>query len=267
MVNANMAQLIREMTVNKGKDPREFSLVSFGGAGGQHAYGVASLVGCTEVLFPRHAGAFSALGLVQADLQTSEAQSIIRSLDGLSLSALNEPFEQLEQQARQTFGQVDPADTTVLRQVMMRYDGQTHEVLVDVLATDSAENLYARFEDIHESLYGTRLGDPAEIVSIHMTVSLTQSRLQAADTQVFDHPNAPVVVSERWSALFQESVPVYDGYHLGHEAVIEGPAFVEEGDTVIVVPPDSHLTFDAAEGLYLLALPPDDGPNPSNERY
>ena len=85
VVNANMAQLIRGVTAKNGVNPRDIVLVSYGGAGGQHAYGVAEIVGCPEVLFPHAASTFSALGLVLARPQTTELER--NSLHSMRLSS------------------------------------------------------------------------------------------------------------------------------------------------------------------------------------
>jgi N-methylhydantoinase A len=253
MVNASMAQLIREMTVNKGRDPREFTLVSFGGAGGQHSYGVAELVGCSQVLFPRHAGAFSALGLVQAELQTSEAQSLLVELASTSMDVLNRVFAEMEDRSRGNFDLAGGTPVGRSRRAMIRYVGQTHEVMVDIEPDDSPDSIYERFEDTHHALFGTRLDDPAELVSLHITLAIPGS--DTADPAQERTESAPVQpIEQRDLALFGEVVPVYDGDAFRGGERLKGPALIEEQDTVIVVPPGSFFTYDDRIGVYALRL-------------
>ncbi len=255
MVNANMAQLIREMTVHKGRDPREFTLVSFGGAGGQHAYGVAQTVGCRQVLFPRHASAFSALGLVLAAVETTEAQSYSFELDSGGSLQLEGVFEQLDNRAKQHFPEGEDLSLTTRRHVMIRYRGQTHEVAVEVSPEDDARSLYDRFEATHETLFGTRLGDPAEVVSIHTTLSLDSHRLGEQLGSAATELGRLESTDERWIPLFEAPATVYMGGPFRPDVAISGPALIEEKDTVVVVPPGAELRFEPRADLYTLTLP------------
>jgi N-methylhydantoinase A len=247
VVNANMAQLIREMTVNRGRDPDEFSLVSFGGAGGQHAYGVAEMVGCHEVLFPQHSSAFSALGLVAAGVQTTEAQSLIRSLETADWRDVLSTYGELEARAVRNLFLDERTPYECVRRALIRYVGQTHEVLVNVAEADGPDDLYERFQNEHFALYGTRLDDPAEIVSLHATVAVSDApaSAQAPTGSTSDNgraQNAAMPVDRRWLGLFQTEVDVFDAAALGDGDVIEGPALIEDADTVIVVPPEGRVT-------------------------
>ena len=254
MVNANMAQLIREMTVNKGRDPRDFALISFGGAGGQHAYGVAQTVGCNEVLFPRHAGAFSALGLVLADVQTTEAQSILLALGSLDFSEIEKAYLQLEDRARRNFLLRDEVTVRSVRHALVRYVGQTHEVMVNVMANDDESSLYDRFQATHEALFGTQLDDPAEVVSLHVTLSLEGSGQDTDTTGPSDPVEDPRAIEDRWLPLFGREAAVYMGATFAPDAQIVGPALIEERDTVVVVPPGATLSYEWLGDVYVLRL-------------
>lgn len=255
VVNANMAQLIREMTVNKGRDPRDFTLVSFGGAGGQHAYAVAEMVGCQQVLFPRHSGAFSALGLVQADVRTSEAQSLLVPFPDLTWAVLESTFVEMEKRAIRNFGLRGDVPTDAIRQSMVRYEGQTHEVKVDIQHSDTVIAIYDRFQQTHEMLYGTRLDDPAELVSLHVTLSIPDQTGVEMTVSVRDRPpSEPHPADHRWVPLFGRDLPVFDGLAFVGGESLTGPVLVEESDTVIVVPPGAALTFDGQVGVYVMSL-------------
>jgi N-methylhydantoinase A len=255
VVNASMAQLMRETTVKKGIDPRDFVMVSYGGAGGQHAYGVAEIVGCPEILFPRLSSTFSAHGLVQADVQTTEAQSYLQPLADVRLDALQAEFEDLEEKARAALFVADGEACRSIRRMAMRYAGQSHDVLVDVPAWGDLEELYTRFEDLHEQLYGTRLGDLAEVVSISVTVGKVRESsaagrlaLETADPGQLPPPKLREV------GLFGQVVPVYDADSISPGMVVTGPALVEETDTTVVIPAGSQLSVER-DGTFRLRMP------------
>ena len=101
IVTANIAEAIREVTVKRGTDPRDFALVAFGGAGGQHAAAVASEMEMKEVVFPRNASTFSAFGLLTADLKNSAAKSLMVALSRANEETIEQDFRGLESTARE----------------------------------------------------------------------------------------------------------------------------------------------------------------------
>jgi N-methylhydantoinase A len=260
LANAKMAGLIREMTVNKGRDPREFSLVSFGGAGGQHAYGVAEMVGCTSVFFPPQSSVFSALGLVTSDLQTTEAQAFLRSLANVSSHELEDAFQELEQRIERNFrADATGVQTTTLRQATIRYSGQTHGVPVHVNAGDDGTSLYERFQDRHFELYGTRLDDPGELVTLHATVIAADGETKHADSaralRDSDPPLADLnPLERRFLHLVGADVNIYASASMPTGTSLDGPCLVEGFDTTIVVPPAATFTVVAADGTARLNL-------------
>src|SRR5439155_2447915 len=126
IVNASMAQAIREITVRQGIDPRSCLLVAFGGAGPQHAAGVATELGIREFAVPANAGILSALGLLAAEIETSSARTVLTPLD--SLPALGPVFDALAADAVERLG-AGPQDELVAQRFGgLRYVGQSHEV-------------------------------------------------------------------------------------------------------------------------------------------
>ena len=242
VVNANMAQLIRGVTAKNGVNPRDIVLVSYGGAGGQHAYGVAEIVGCPEVIFPRGASTFSALGLVLARPQTTETRTKLAPLDALEFTALAREFEELEAVGRGHLFLPEDERSTVERRVAMRYIGQSHEVWVTLNPGDDRDALYRRFETTHRSMFGTMLGDPAEVISISATVSLERVAVPAV-LRRSSHRESPEILPKRsrYVALFGSDVPVFDGDSLPVGTEMQGPVLIDEPDTVIVVPPRGRL--------------------------
>ncbi len=237
IVNANVAEAIREVTVKRGTDPRDFTLVAFGGAGGQHAAAVAREMEMRAVLFPRNASTLSAFGLLAADLKNTAAKSLMAPVARLAPDKLEEDYQELERSARVFLDREDSAVQRVYadRWADVRYVGQSHEVSVPVSGDElDLGVIYANFERLHERLYGTRLSDPAEVVNIRVTVTGEVSRLTAMPFRPSLVRAEPI--GTRQTAFFDDPLPVLwrDGLAPGwrHEA----PCLIEEVDSVIYVP-------------------------------
>jgi N-methylhydantoinase A len=237
IVTANLAEAIREVTVKRGTDPRDFALVAFGGAGGQHAAAVASEMDMTSVVFPRNASTFSAFGLLTADLKNSAAKSLMIPLSRAKPAKIEEDFRELESGA-EVF--LDQSETSIVRVYAdrwadVRYIGQSHEVSVPVKPGHvDLDAIYADFERLHERFYGTSLEDPAEIVNIRVTVTGQVPQLKPALFR-------PITlrceaIGHRRTAFFESPLPVFwrDGLPPGWTHA--GPCLIEEVDSVIYVP-------------------------------
>jgi N-methylhydantoinase A len=244
IVNANMAQAIREVTVKRGVDPRDFTLVPFGGAGGQHAADVAREMGINVALFPRNAAALSAFGLLTADLKNTTTKSLMVKLKQASRDRLEQDFATLEADGRAFLHGEEHAVTHVYteRWADVRYIGQSHEVAVPVEPGEAnPEVIYERFEHLHERLYGTRLSDPAEIVNIRVTVTGGVKPLHLPPFQPQETRTAPT--AHRQTAFFDEPLPVYwrDGLPPGWEC--DHSCLIEEVDSVLFLP-GGHISVD-----------------------
>ena len=105
IVNANMAQTIREITVSQGLDPRDCVLVAFGGAAPQHATGVANELGIRDVVIPAQGSVLSAVGLLTAELQASSVRSVLRPVDAIASEDFEALLHDLEEEARDRLGE------------------------------------------------------------------------------------------------------------------------------------------------------------------
>lgn len=237
IVTANLAEAIREVTVKRGTDPRDFSLVAFGGAGGQHAATVAREMEMKGAIFPRNASTFSAFGMLTADLKNSVAKSLIVPLLQASEKSLEADFRELERNARRFLGRDEAGLERVYadRWADVRYAGQSHEVSVPVSAEDvNLSTLYADFERLHERLYGTKLADDAEIVNIRVTITGQVPKLKAKPFRPTDIRTE--VTSTRLSSFSDEPLPIFwrDGLPPGWRH--KGACLIEEVDSVIYIP-------------------------------
>ena len=242
IVNANIAQAVREITVQQGTDIREFALVAFGGAGPQHAAGVAAELGIKQVVIPNHCSVLSAIGLLTADLKVFAAQTGLFPIEALAERAVQEIYERLDRQARERLGAPAGADIVSERFAGLRYIGQWHYVPLTLSASETPDRLYERFEAQHEVLFGTRIGTPVEIVDVGVTVLHPRKRDLATYLAKTDwNGQAQTAAATRRMLLGGISTPVtvFTREALAAGTPLTGPCLVEEPQSVTYIPDGS----------------------------
>jgi N-methylhydantoinase A/oxoprolinase/acetone carboxylase beta subunit len=257
VANANMAQTIRSITVERGRDPREFALVAFGGAGPLHAAEVADMLGVPEVLIPPHPGITSATGLLTSDLRY-DAMATVFALEGsVDGAALNARFAELagELLARLARDGADRDAVTIERFLDCRYAGQGYELRIPVGEDGYTDGTLAAFHAAHEGEYGHAFSDPIEVVNLRVTATGPRPKLQRVSVGSGTLDEASVgEATTIWrvdSAL--ESLPTR---HLLRERLpvdepIAGPAILYQRDTTIAVPPGWTAAATATGPLVL----------------
>lgn len=255
VVTANMAKAIRVISVQRGYDPRDYTLVAFGGAGPLHSSRLARELDMRRILVPRNPGILCALGLLLTDLMTNYAQTRLMPLDMAAPEAAREVFANLETRAAAWFADegIGPEGQRLRRTVDMRYSGQNYELSVPYDETLTREALIAAlrsgFEKAHQQIYGyIAPEEPIQIVTcrIEATGLVRPAELRA-------HPKATSPVAEAildrrevWlpeAGAFVEC-PVYNREHLGPGHVIEGPAIVEQMDATTLILPGQKGEVD-----------------------
>jgi N-methylhydantoinase A len=230
IATVSMAQAVRTITVQKGIDPRKFTLVAFGGAGGQHALDVAAEMEMPRVMLPPFASTLSALGLMTADLRATERTAFLRPLQderGDSTAV----FENLRSKALVSLGDVDRAgDVVEERFCSMRYLGQSHELTVPI-PSGGWQGMQEDFEDLHERLYGTRLGDPIETVALGITLTRVLPKIVLPEWS--PEPGEADIGSV--SLVGVGDVPAYWRPSLAVGQRIAGPCLVYEVDSTVAV--------------------------------
>ncbi len=247
VVNTNMVLAIRQITVERGIDPRDYQLVSFGGAGGQHAVAVAAELGMKRVIFAPHASVFSALGLLTADLTISQAKSLFGPWRQIDLALVGHVLDGLARQSEAHLecdveGASEPVASAVLD---LRYIGQSHYVSVPYERDkDDHDSVFTRFEDAHEVLFGTRLGDEIELVNVRAMVRRKLPSMVVRQ-QHDDGAARGGGGSKRWVELEGAEVSVVDRDQMVAEAPIAGPVIIDEVDSSHYVPPgwSAHLSL------------------------
>ncbi|MBI3799919.1 MAG: hydantoinase/oxoprolinase family protein, partial [Deltaproteobacteria bacterium] len=253
LADVKMAHAIRAITIEQGLDPRDFTLVAYGGAGPLHAAALARELSIPRVLIPLHPAYFSAWGMLFADLRHDFVQTAPGRLEQIDLAAVNAIFAGMMQEGRELLTRegMPPERMNLMRSIDLRYVGQEHTVALPVevepLAKDDASTLRHRFDELHKLTYGYDATDvEVEIVNLRLTAL---GRIQPPRFEHFAAgPSRSLAEAARGTrqVYFAEQqefseCPVYRRDALPAGTVIIGPALVEEPATVTVVYPGDRL--------------------------
>ena len=170
--NTKIVGAVRAITIELGHDPKDFALLSFGGGGGLVAVDVARELGVPEVIVPPGQGAFSALGMLMADVQHDYSRTTIQPLDELDAAAANALYADMEAEAAEALASegFDAGRRAFNRVVAVRYSGQEHSVTVEYPAdgSDPREAIRGEFDRLHLRQYGHTMDDPIEITTLRL---------------------------------------------------------------------------------------------------
>ena len=252
IANARMTRALRSVSSEKGRDPREFALVAYGGSGPMHAAGLADDLGVTTVLVPEVAGLFSAVGLLFARPEFHEVRTCHLDLDGCDPAAVATLLDEMEARLAPA---LDGREVEWVRSADLRYGGQSWEVEtpLDAGAVDGTAlaSLRARFEDEHERLYGVRdqPGSPVEIRAVRLAALGPASA--AARFAVDGAGAAPGEARTMHVGGTPHEAPIRSRASIGAEPE-PGPLLVDEYDTTVVVPPGWTIRREPRTGTLVL---------------
>lgn len=252
--NAAMADAMRTITVSQGVDPREFTLVAFGGAGPMAAVFLAEELDINEVLIPKFPGTFSAWGMLQTDLRHDFTKSFFRAVEAVDSAEINSVFEALETDGRAAIVNEGIADDRVsfVRSADMRYVGQEYTINVVIDSASDTSAATAEFHTAHATRYGhSSPSAPIEFVNLRVAAfggldkysqqdlpnTSTGDAVIGERTVVFSGTEykTPIVVREQFS----------DGYK------IEGPVIIEEQSATTIVPPNWNVSMESDGSVIL----------------
>jgi N-methylhydantoinase A len=237
VVNAQMVRALRIVSLERGYDPREMTMIAFGGAGPMHAAALADELGIREVVIPPNPGVFSAVGLLAADLRCDRVESVMRPVGQVDAQWLESRFRRLEAEAQAGVRDGDGRREVVLRRALdLRYVGQSYELTVpgEVPLQAAAEAFRVR----HAEIYGyAPEREPVEVVNARVTamgimppLSLWQATTGAGMADGRETRRA--CFEGRWT-----DAPVLARHALFSGDPVSGPAIVEENEATTVVPP------------------------------
>lgn len=254
-----MERAIRVISVERGHDPRDFTLVAFGGAGPLHGASLARKLGIPRVLVPTCAGVLSALGLISADLRHTFVRSLVAPLEEVPPDRINGVLAEFRREAERILAAegVPEGERRYRPAADLRYRGQAYELTLSLpdrpLAGEDLRELADRFHREHERLYGYAVpGEPVELVNLRL--------LAVGETEA---PELPVVSAsgslkealiERRRVYFGDGwveAPIYARERLPAGAEFPGPAVVEGNESTCLVPPGCRAHVDAYGNLIL----------------
>ena len=258
VVGENMASAARIHLVEKGKDPRGYSMIGFGGAGPAFAARVARILGVSEVIIPQASGAASAFGFLTAPLSFDLVRSQpIQLAPDLDAAALNLAFDELAEEGRGKLvsAGADPKEITIERTADMRLVGQLHEINVPIPAGTLDASAYGEirraFEEVYTARY-TRVPAEAELEILSFRVRASGPAPEITIRQADVPQGGAGALKGHRKAYFGEGfveTAIYDRYLLTPGVTVQGPAIIEERESTTVVPPGDTLTVDEAGNL------------------
>jgi N-methylhydantoinase A len=253
IANANMIHLLKLVSVRRGRDPRDFALVAFGGGGSMHAAALARELQTRRVIVPPHPGHFSAWGMLASDLRHDLVQTHFARSEDLTTDELAAFWEELESRLETTFAEegVGADEIHFERSADMRYAGQEHTVTVPSLEgrLDEAarQALELRFHELHEQLYDFRLESPIEFVNFRVTGvgAVPKAGLVRilAGSGTADRA-AKGAREVHFDELGRHEATIYERARLGAGDELDGPAVVEEEAASTLVFPGQRLRVD-----------------------
>lgn len=261
VVCENMAGAARAHIVEKGRDPRGYTMVAFGGAGPAHAIRVAKLLGMAKVVVPQASGVASALGFLGGRVGHQAVRSAPGLLGGLDWAAVNDLLGELEADGRLLLAEagVEPGSIEIRREVELRLAGQVHNLQVAVpdggLGSGTVPVIAGAFADQYRRLYEREPGgSEIEVISWRVTALGSDPKLKVHElTRAELGRDARKGERPVWFPEVADFVqtPVYDRYLLVAGQAIAGPAIVEEDESTTVVPPGDRVEIDAGGNLVI----------------
>ena len=256
VVNNNMIDGINTVSVKRGYNPKDFTLVAAGGAGPVHAAKLAKIADISKIIIPRTASAFCAFGMVISNIRHDYVRPYISPIRQADLKNINDHFNKMEIEGQYTLTLegVENADIKYTWSMDMRYIGQIYEVETPIpreyLSESNINVIEELFNKKHENIYGYRDKD-SDIEVVHLRVKAEGKRDKVKFSELDQSSIIPPTeaLKESRKALFEEmgkfiDTNIYDGSALLPGNIITGPAIIEEVDTTIVIIPDSECSID-----------------------
>lgn len=247
IVNSNMSKALSLVSVERGRDPREYTLIAFGGAGPLHACDLADELGIRRIIIPLHPGLYSAFGLLTADLSRTFSRTILKPVT----TSLEPIFKGLRQQVREELSQESFSKYERQESVDLRYQGQAYEITVPYYKN---ANLKRSFGAEHKRLYGYSSDDAVEAVNARMRVTMFTPKASLAEkkltrTKSFSISSRRVWLSGKWMR-----VPIYDRTVLPAGAHGTGPCIAEEYDSTTVIGRRWSWKIDQYDSIILSSM-------------
>lgn len=252
----NLVEAIRLVSVERGYDPRAFALAAFGGAGAMYAIDVARALEIPEVIVPPAPGVTSALGLLQVDVAVRAQRSALVRESEIDPAAIDRLFAEMEAEAQAKLERSGYAEATLVRQVDVRYFGQSRYMTVDAPAgawsDEATRTAVAAFNEEHEREYGYTM--PAHISEVEIANLRVIATVPTEKAEI--RPGEATEQQQRtrrcyFKGIGFSDVEVRERSALAPGATLEGPALVQQIDTLTIVPPGASGRVDDNSNLII----------------
>jgi N-methylhydantoinase A len=254
IANNNMVNAIKLISVNRGHDPRDFTLITFGGGGGMHACALARELSIKNVVIPKQSSVFSAWGMLLSDLRRDYLLTQIVELEKSGAAAqLDEDLRQLEEKALQEYvaENIDAARVHFLRYGRCRYQNQEHSVEIvlpnGAITAEQIEAIRQRFATDYEREYTYTLAAPVELVAYHLVAIAEVDKLKPEKLHTTGAVLNDAVKGQREVDYADAGIhlaTIYDGDDLEPGMNFAGPAIIEEAGATTVIPPGLPCQVD-----------------------
>ena len=252
IANNNMINALKLVSLNRGHDPRDFTLTAFGGGGAMHAVALAQELGVKRVVIPAGAEVFSAWGMMMSDLRRDFFITRLTELNEEAAPGIEKLFSETEDQARKHFASegIDPDKVVCTRIGKFRYQNQEHTTEVRIsgaVTAASVATITAAFHTAYEREYTYRLDAPVEMVGIHLIAAAEAGKLSLQPRPPAKGDVEAARKGTRDVDYALEGVheaAIYDGSLLGSGMRLSGPAVIEESGTTVVIHPDNQVAVD-----------------------
>lgn len=259
IANANMAGIIRQITIRKGIDPRDYAIVAFGGAGPMHAVFIAEELGINTIIVPEMPGTYSAWGMHQCDIRQDAVRTYRENLQNLDTNKIKELYDDMQEEVTDILQKqnIDTSKIVYEKTVDMRYVGQDYSLNCNFedeeISLDSIENLKKSYNDYHQQVYGHHNPNGAiETVNLRLAGIGLIDRIQKSKEKEKDnvspksYNNSKVIFSNQ---SFDTGIYQRSGLEPGTK--LEGPVIIEELSSTTVVPPGYNVKIDGYRNIII----------------
>jgi N-methylhydantoinase A len=266
VINVNMATGVREVSVKRGHDPREFPLIVAGGAGPVHACMIGLELEIPVLIIPKESSIFCAAGMLMSDLKHDFVRTYSAHLEDMDKQKFKNLFDEMSDEANRLFESERIPEEAIqhIYSVDLRYVKQYHEVNVEIFRQDidegNVERIADQFHPEHNRLYGYSLeeqGTPIELINLRL-LSVGRTVKPRFGTEEFDGENPSKALKKKRRVYLPKQgtfaeVPVFDGHRLKFGNRVEGPAVIEQVNTTTFVTPEYNAVCDSY-GSYTVYL-------------
>jgi len=252
IANNNMVNALKLVSINKGHDPRDFTMVAFGGGGGMHACALAAELGIKKVIIPATASVFSAWGMMMSDIRRDRIMTYLRPWHGEHIASINEQISQLHLELKDSFISEALPEEKTSYQVFgrFRYLNQEHSIEVPLpLSVQLADLAPVKelFQAMYEKEYTYRLDTAVELVGLHLVGQADIGKIKLAEKQRTGRLTNETIKGERvvdYALEGQHKAVIYNGDLFEPQMAFNGPAVIEQTGTTIVIHPEQSVYID-----------------------